>query len=107
VIAEKGERVSFQCDSQGTTNWSFVDPATNTLSNLPSNTRVESNTLHIIYVEKSNEGIYECQGQLKEYNRGTQDKVHFFARSNLIMGRSILPYYMVHFLFINHHFDIM
>jgi len=87
LVAEKGERVSFECDSQGMTNWYFVDPATKTLNNLPNNTRVESNTLHIINVEKRNLGIYECQGLLIEYNNGFQNKVNFFSRSHLIMGR--------------------
>jgi len=87
VVVKEGDDISFECDSQGTTNWLFGDPETRTLYDLPSNTRVESNTLHIINVEKSNQGIYECQGQMKEYERGTQDRVKFFARSNLTIGR--------------------
>jgi len=87
LVAEEGESVSFECDSQGSTNWFFVDPATKALRHLPINTQVESNTLHTIYVDKRNLGVYECLGQLIEYNNGTQNKVNFFSRSHLIIGR--------------------
>jgi len=87
VVVKEGEDVSFECHSQGTTNWSFVDPITKELNHVPNNTRVESNTLHIINVEKMNLGIYECQGHLREYNNDSQNKVIFFSRSHLIIGR--------------------
>jgi len=87
LVAEEGENVSFECDSQGTTDWFFMDPVTKTLKNLPNNTRVVSSTLYIINVEKRNLGTYECKGQMRDYINGSQNKVIFFSRSSLVMGR--------------------
>ena len=79
--------VSFVCDSQGNSKWFFVNTFTNNLSDIPYNAHVQSNTLYIDYIEMTNAGTYECQGQLEEYYEGSQENVKFAARSVLIVGR--------------------
>jgi len=86
VVVEGGEHVSIECDSQGTANWFIIVANNDSEDYLPENTRVESNTIDIAYVEKRNLGIYECQGHLIEYINGYPNKVKFFSRSHLIMG---------------------
>ena len=60
---------------------------TNRVTHLPFNAYPISDILHFLRVERMNEGIYECQGELDEYYEGIYQKVKFAARAVLI-GRS-------------------
>ena len=81
-----GEPVSFVCDSQGNPKWFFVNMFNNTLSDIPLNAHVKSNTLYIDYAQIMNGGVYECQGQLVQHYKNSQERVKFAARAVLVVG---------------------
>ena len=83
MVSERKNAV-FQCDSSGVTKWFMWDKFTDTLKNLPSNAEVDGSSLIITNVQCSNQGNYECQGELGEYHRYTGLKIKFAARATLV-----------------------
>ena len=83
-MVNKGTDAVFECDSSGMTKWLMWDKITDTHKNLPSNAEVDGTYLTIRNVQCSNQGNYECQGELGEYHRYTGSKIKFAARATLV-----------------------
>ena len=79
----EGKSMSFKCDSQGNTKWFFLDSINEALIDIPFNAWVRSNTLYIDHVQIFNEGFYECQGEIDEYDESTRNMAKFAARALL------------------------